>query len=103
MIRDLVIPLGKVRERGQASGMNMMTISLSFQFLIVVECVFCVVSTPGGNKKTPGLGPPGATRDHFVVTGAPSRHERGAADIVHNSSGNIVTLNMFSRILYLDV
>ena len=80
----------------------MMTIRLSFQFLIVVECVFCVVSTPGENKKTPGLGPPGASRDHFVVNGAPSRHERAAADIVHNSSGNIVYLNVFSPI-FLDI
>lgn len=79
--------------------MNTMS-SLSFQFLIVVECVFCVVSTPGENKKTPGLGPPGAIRDHFVVNGAPSRHERAAGEIVHNSSGNIVTLNMFGRILF---
>ena len=71
-----------------------MTIRLSFQFLIVVECVFCVVSTPGENKKTPGLGPPGTSRDQFVVNGAPGRHERAAADIVHNTSGNIVTLNM---------
>ena len=82
--------------------MNMMTIRLSFQFLIVVECVFCVVSTPGENKKTPGLGPPGTSRDHFVVNGAPGRHERAAADIVHNTSGNIVTLNMFSPI-FLDI
>ena len=71
-----------------------------FQFLIVVECVFCVVSTPGGNKRIPGLGPvgpPGAVSDTHLVTGG--RHERAAPDTGHNSSGNIVTLNMFRHYL----
>ena len=75
--------------------------AVSFQFLIVVECVFCVVSTPGTpgeNTRTLGVGPPGAVKDKYVVTGAPGRYERAAPTIATNSSGNIVTLN----ILFID-
>ena len=71
--------------------------AVSFQFLIVVECVFCVVSTPGTpgeNTRSLGLGPPGAVRDKYVVVSAQGRHERAAATIASNSSGSIVTLNM---------
>ena len=97
MIRD---PLGKVRalmshhhQQGSSSRR-----SVTFQFLIVVECVFSVVSTPGENKKSLGLGPPGAVRD-FLVTGAGARSERAAGHIVTNSSGNIVTLIMIKDII----
>ena len=58
--------------------------------------MFSVVSTPGENKQTPGLGPPVAAGDFLV------RSERAAPDTAHNSSGNIVTLNMIRRKLFID-
>ena len=63
-----------------------------FQFLIVVECVFCVVSTPGENKHT--LAPPGGTGE--TPSGPGIRHERAAPDTAYNTSGTM-TIDMIIK------
>ena len=65
----------------------------NFQFLIVVECVFCLVNTPGhgttGEQKNKlGRGVSGSAIplvDNLAVLTSHIRHDKRSAD---NSSGN---------------
>ena len=57
-----------------------------------MECVFCVVSTPGENKHT--LAPPGGTGE--TPSGPGIRHERAAPDTAYNTSGTM-TMDMIIK------
>ena len=92
MMRDLFIPLGKVCEIFLPK-LNVIKNSMkNFQFLIVVECVFCLVNTPGhdtGEQKNKlGLGVSGSAIplvDNLALLTSHIRHDKRSAD---NSSGN---------------